>query len=85
MSQKIWTSTKHLGPVKGQGTKVKEVLGKDILNPVCIQVLKTSLVLGPFKNNAVKKGWLSRWFTNCQVLSKMVKILSTYFLNDPFL
>ena len=23
-----------LGPVKGQGTKVKEVLGKDILNPV---------------------------------------------------
>ena len=38
-----------LGPVKGQGTKVKEVLS--------IQVLKTSLVLGPFKNNVVKKGW----------------------------
>jgi len=64
MQSNFWAGSKNLDrhktllrPVEGQGTKVKEVLGKDILNPVLIQVLKTSLVLGPFKNNVVNKGW----------------------------
>ena len=64
MQSNFWAGSKNLdrhktllGLVEGQGTKVKEVLGKDILNPVLIQVLKTSLILGPFKNNVVNKGW----------------------------